>query len=119
MTPEEALVHFLSGALQKRWRARYVSLVQTQRGKSKFLADLWHVFEHRLDFAKAVCALPEDAWSASAFSFSETVGFGREEESLKTAFDKVGDGSLIVDVNGRYGIYQPEDAVDRIKYFRV
>ena len=119
MTAEETLVQFLSKALHKRWRDRYVSIVQTKRGKNTFLADLWHQLEDRLDPDKSVTDLPKDVWSSPAFSFSQNNGFGKEEESVQKAFDTVGDGSLIIDKTGKYGIHQPEDMVDHIKYFRV
>ena len=109
MTAEETLIHFLSKALQNRWQDRYISLVQTKRGKNTFLEDLWHQFEDRLDPEKSVADLPKDVWASPAFSFSRNNGFGREEESVRTAFDTVGDGSLIIDKTGRYGIHQPEE----------
>ncbi len=119
MTSEEALIHFLSKALQKRWRNRYVKLVQTKHGKQTFLADLWHQLEGRLNLSKVVSDLPEEVWASPAFSFRQNYGFGHEEESVRTAFDSVGDGSLIIDISGIYGIHQPEYMIDYIKYFRV
>ena len=97
MTAGEALAHFLSRALQKRWQDRYVSLIQTKRGKKTFLADLCHQLSARLDLAKAVPDLPRDVWNEPSFSFSQKNGFGREEKSLQTAFESVGDSSLIID----------------------
>lgn len=119
MTAEEALIHFLSKTLQKRWRGRYASLVQTKKGKKTFLADLWHQIEDKLDPAKVVNDLPKEAWSTPAYSFKQNTGFGQEEQSVRSAFESVGDGSLIIDRNGRHGIHQPEDMVDDIKYFRA
>jgi len=119
MTAEETLVEFLSKVLPKRWRDRYVSLVQTKKGKKTFLNDLWHQCGDRFDPDKTVADLPKEVWTSPAFSFSQNNGFGLEEESVQKAFDTVGDGSLIVDKTGKYGVYQPEDMVDDIKYFRV
>lgn len=119
MTAEETLAQFLSKALLDRWRDRYLSLVQTKRGKKTFVEDLWHQLEDRLDPAKSVPDLPAEVWASPAFSYSQNNGFGKEEESVRVAFDTVGDGSLIVDKTGRHGIHQPEDMVDDIRYFRV
>jgi len=59
MTAKEALVHFLAHALQKRWRDRYVSLVQSKRGKERFLNDLHHEIEDRFDLSKSTKNLTE------------------------------------------------------------
>ena len=119
MTPEEAIDHFLSRALSKRWRSRYASILCTKRGKRTFLAGLYHELQDHLDSSKAVSSFPTKAWALPAFAFSESCGFGQREESLRDAFDTVGDGSLITDSTGRYGIYQPEDMVDDIVYIIV
>jgi hypothetical protein len=118
-TAEEALVRFLSKALQPRWRERYVELIRSKRGKKVFLADLCHRVEDVLDPAKAVPDLLESVWKSPAFSFSERHGFGREEESVRAAFDSVGDGSLIIDRAGKHGIHQPEDMIDDVTFFCV
>lgn len=117
MTAEEALIHFLSHTLQKRWRERYLYLVQSKRGKRKFLSDLPHAFEDRLDLAKSVEDLPEHAWSAPAYSFSQPDRFGVEESSVRAALWSVGDSSLIIDTNGNFGVHQPEDGIGT-RYFR-
>ena len=118
MTAEEALTHFLSSALQKRWRDRYLDLVQSKPGRKKFLNDLPHAFEDRLDLAKSVENLPEHAWSVPAYSFGQPDGFGVEESSVRAALWSVGDSSLVIDTNGNFGIHQPEDGIGT-KYFRV
>ena len=119
MIPEDALARFLSRALQKRWRERYASIIQTRQGKKVFLRALYHTIEGQLDSAKAVIQLPDQAWQASAYSFSELAGFGHQEKSLRAAFDSAGDGSLAIDVEGKYGVHQPEDMVDNVRYFSV
>lgn len=119
MVPEKALVHFLSKALMKRWKDRYISLVQTKHGKQKFLEDLWHQIEDRFDLAKSVPDFNRNVWGSPAFSFSQNNGFGQIEESMQAAFDTVGDGSLIIDKEGKYGIYLPEDKAEKVKYFCV
>ncbi len=119
MSPEEALIHFLSRALQERWRERYISIIQTKRGKKTLLRNLYHELEDRLDPSKALMQLPADVWNLPAYSFNEAVGFGRQEQSLKTAFELVSDGSLIIDTKGNYGVHKPEDLVDDIRYFNV
>ena len=117
MTAEEALVHFLSNALQKRWRDRYVSIVPTKRGKRRFLEDLSHTLERRFDPTKSLLDFPEEVWRSQAFSFRQPSGFGREEESMRSAFGIRDDSSLIIDKTGNYGIYQPEDMIDDIEYY--
>jgi len=118
MTSEEALNHFL-GVFPKRWRCRYRSLLGTKKGKETFLNDLWHQFEKRIDEAKVVQDIPQKAWSLPAFSFSGNGEFGKKEKSIQDAFSSIGDGSLIIDSTGKYGIYQPEDMVDDIKYIII
>ena len=119
MTPEDALARFLSRVLQKRWRERYASIIRTRRGKKTFLRALYHTIEGQLDSAKAVIQLPDQAWQATAYSFSESAGFGHQEKSLRAAFDSAGDGSLVIDVEGNCGVHQPEGMVDDIRYFSV
>ncbi|MDF7802029.1 hypothetical protein P4C99_21310 [Pontiellaceae bacterium B1224] len=119
MTAEETFIQFASKAIHKRWRDRYVSIATTKRGKKTILEDLWHQFEDRIDQATIIEDLPSEAWRSPAFSYSQTNGFGREEESVRKAFDTVGDGSLIIDKSGKYGIYQPEDMIDNIKKIKV
>lgn len=119
MTPEEALTHFLSHALQKRWRERYISLIQTKSGKKTFLNDLYHELEDRLDPSKTLIHLPDEVWNQPAYSFNAVVGFGRQEQSLRIAVEVVSDGCLIIDTKGNYGIHKPEDMVDDIRCFNV
>jgi hypothetical protein len=119
MTAEKTLIRFLCKVLQKRWQDRYVSILQTRRGKKTFLDDLWHQLKDRFDPEKVMTDLPEEAWSSPGFSFSQHKGFGKEEKSVRTAFDTVGEGSLIIDKTGTYGAYQPEDMVDEITYLHI
>lgn len=119
MTAKEALLHFLSKALQRRWQDRYLSLIKTEHGRKKFIKYLCHRFEDRLDPAKSVDDLPEEILASRAFSFSQDTAFGRKEESVRTALDILGDCSLIIDKAGTHGIYKPKDMIDDIKYFRV
>ena len=109
MTAEDTFIQFVSKAIHKRWRDRYISIATTKRGKQTILEDLWHQFEERIDPSKVITDLPSKAWQKPAFSYSQNNGFGKEEESVRKAFDTVGDGSLIIDKTGTYGVYQPED----------
>ncbi len=92
MSAEEALNHFLSGALQKQYKDRYRSLIQTKKGKQKFLSNLWHQFEDKINESKTVKEFPSKVWTLPAYSFSENNGFGQKEYSMQNAFESVGDG---------------------------
>ena len=118
MKAEEALARFIKKVMLKRWRDRYLQMVRKKRGQQRFLDDLWHEMEDRLDPEKSVKRLPETVWAMEAYSFSGDE-FGIEEDSMKDAFESLIDGALIIDREGKYGIHKPEEFVDKIKYYRA
>ena len=120
MNQETALKSFLTSVIIKRWKDRYLSLISTQKGKNKFLKDLYHSFEEKIEPTKIVIDFDEKIWNLPAFSYSEIGGFGNDEVSLKDGLKKYeGDGCLIVDCTAKYGIYIPESMIDEIKYLNV
>ena len=49
---EEILNKFLSSILQKRWAERYHLLIKSKKGQKKFLMDLYHTFNDRINNSK-------------------------------------------------------------------
>lgn len=119
MKAEETLRIFLSKALKERWRERYLSLIKTEKGQGKFLTTLSHDFEDKLETRKLTKIFPEEIWALPAYLFMRNETWGKEKDSVKKAFDSSGDGILIIDKTGSYGIYRPEDSIDNIKYVKL
>ena len=120
MNQETVLSTFIKSALNKRWIDRYLSLVNSKKGKSKFLKDLYHVFDDKIDPSKVVKDFNKKVWELPAYSYSEIGGFGNDEASLKNAFEKYGGaGCLVVDYTSKYGIYIPETMIDEIMLISV
>lgn len=118
MTPEESLSKFLSGALQHKWRQRYLSLVVTKRGKKTFLKDLHHVLDERLDIKK-LTTLTDSVLKLPAYQFNEYEGFGLEYGTMQEAYDRAGEGFLVVSTNGNHGILIPETIGSEVKQITV
>jgi hypothetical protein len=114
MDGTEALRTFLSRALRKERRDRYLFLMGRSKGRDQFLADLHHAMGEHFDASRAVPSLSDEIMNAPAYSYSEQDGFGREEESVSAACDRLGaeGGWLVVDRHGRHGVYAPEDDMD-------
>ncbi|OGV52373.1 MAG: hypothetical protein A2X49_02460 [Lentisphaerae bacterium GWF2_52_8] len=117
MSEKEAISYFLSKALKKRWSPRYISMLATERGRKVFLEDLSHNIESRFDSNKMRRGFSSQIWQRHACVFSLREGFGKQYPSLETAFNVTDDSCLIIEITGTYGIYKPEDSIDRIKYW--
>ncbi len=77
MDPTEAIRAFLSHALRKERRDRYLFLVERRKGRKRFLADLYHAMGEQIDTSRAVPSIADEVLSAPAYSYSERGGFGR------------------------------------------
>lgn len=118
MTEQEAIRSFLSKALRKDWQPRYLSLVETKRGKQTILADLYHVLGERFDPAH-LKTIPESTLSKPAFLFSETDGFGKECPSMREAESNADEGALVVSADGKHGILIEETIKRGMQHYSV
>lgn len=106
MNEQEAILKFLESTLRREYLSRYEALIQTKKGKSKFLKELWHRLEDQFNPEKQIESIPKNVWTSEAYIFGESYGFGMPHASLKEAFDISRDGVLIINMAGTYGIHQ-------------
>jgi len=116
MDAEQALITFLKRAIVNNRRDRYIGLITTQNGRSRFFDYFWHNLESEfIPSVNQVDAFPEDIWRKEAYLFeaaSET--FGRRCQDMRTAHDLADDGGgwIIVSTDARHAVFMPEDMVD-------
>jgi hypothetical protein len=104
-----ALVTFLSGTLAQR-RERYVEFAGKAKTQRKLIAEFYHHFAGCLAKQAIVPALPEDAWELPAYSYGPSAEFGTPWPSLKAAYESMGEATLLVTQDGRFGIHTQEDS---------
>ena len=114
MNATEALDRYLRQVLEPRRAERYCDLIQRPKGQKRFLSDLYHTFADCIRDGLADTDLNDAQMGSPGFSYSESRGFGVAETSIESGFDALmpDTGWLLVDANGRFGIYQPEDMID-------
>lgn len=114
MTSIEALDNFLRHTLDPGKADRYCDLIQRPGGQKRFLSDLYHTVGNcfRADLRSVTLSVMQR--EQPGFSFSESRGFGVVETSLEEAYELLmpDTGWLLIDSNGKFGIYQPEDMID-------
>ena len=76
MNSSDALIHFLSKALKKRWIDRYTGFASKQKTRKKFLNAIYHDLSDRFDRSKVVKSFPDSAWSMKAYIFQPPDEFG-------------------------------------------
>jgi len=120
MNAQEALHAFLNASLMKR-KERYCDLITRPKGRKKFLGDLYHQLGDCFRTNVQANELIREQMEMPAFSYSETRGFGTAETSISTGLDALmpETGWLLIEGNGKFGIYQPEDMIDDRKYILV
>jgi hypothetical protein len=111
MNAEDAIHAFFSRVLIKERRGRYLALIGTKKGRRKFLADLYHGVEDRIDRSRVVAALPQRVLDAPAYSYSSQDGFGHEEVSMSDGLSRMhqSGGWFVISQDGKHGVYTPED----------
>lgn len=112
MQAREALQELLAGALQARWRDRFIGFASSERHQAKLLAALHHELLDHFDRRVFTDELPRSAWSQPAFGFSSYHGFGTQHTSLRRAHEELDCSVLAVTADGRFGFYREEDLYD-------
>ena len=114
MNATEALDKFLRQTLDPRKARRYCDLIQRPKGQNRFLGDLYHTIGDCFRVGLRDTPLSEWQRIQPGYSYSEARGFGLSENSLDGGYDALmpDTGWLLIDTEGRYGIYQPEDMID-------
>lgn len=114
MNSVEALDRFLRCVLEPGRAEQYCDLIQRPKGQKKILHDLYHTIRDCFRTELVDTELNRGLLSTPGFSYSECRGFGVEESSIEDGFDALmpDTGWLLIDANGKFGIYQPEDMID-------
>jgi len=121
MNPIEALGRFLRQTLDPVKAERYCDLIQRPKGQKRFLADLYHVMEDCFRADLSDTPLSAQQRGEPGYSYSESRGFGFPENSMDEGYDALmpDTGWLLIDTEGRFGIYQPEDMVDNQRQIKA
>lgn len=119
MDSKSALLDFFEKTLHKNYARRYKELLETKKGSEKLYHDLWHVLGDRFRDDKVTNDFSKQVWSLSAYAYGQDIGFGTKVETMEKAYEEIGHGSIIIDTNGNYGIYKPEDYIDDIKFYKA
>ena len=114
MNATEALDKYLRQILEPTRAERYCDLIRRPKGQKRFLSDLYHTFADCIRGGLADSDLNDAQMGSPGFSYSEWRGFGVVEPSIEIGFDSLmpNTGWLLIDTNGGFGIYQPEDMID-------
>ncbi len=109
MTCESALSFFLQKHVEKNTRKRYLALLETKKGKLKFLRELDHHFASHLIHVGKVFELPLSIWNSPCYLFSSREIFGQEWSSLDQAYKNASleGGWLFLEKSGKGGIFRP------------
>jgi len=121
MKATEALDTFLRKTFDPLKARRYCDLIRRPKGQKRFLGDLYHAIGD--SFRGGLLDTPLTDWQRAqpGYSFSEARGFGLPEISLNDGYDALmpNTGWLLIDAEGRFGIYQPEDMIDDQRQIRA
>ncbi len=114
MNAVQALDRFLQQTLDPLKVRRYCDLILRPKGQRRFLGDLYHTIGSSFRVGLRDTQLSDQQRAQPGYSFSEARGFGTPETSLKDGFEELmpNTGWLLIDREGRFGIYQPEDMID-------
>ena len=108
MDATEALIAFLTHAVRRHRRDRYIGFATNPKARQKILADFYHNFHDCIDPAKVVPALPRSAWQATAYSYAAPNEFGVEASSLQSAYDSNNEAFLLITRDAQYGVFCEE-----------
>ena len=114
MNAVQALDRFLQQTLDPLKARRYCDLILRPKGQRRFLGDLYHAVGNSFRAGLRNTPLSDRQRAQPGYSFSEVRGFGASETSLNDGFEELmpNTGWLLIDTEGRFGIYQPEDMID-------
>ena len=114
MTCECVLSFFIHRNVKKTMRRRYMALLETKKGKIRFLHELDHRFGSHIVAGMKSSKLPHSVWKSSCYMFTSQGAFGQYWTSMEVAYEKAAleGGWLIVEGSGRGGIFRPEDTID-------
>lgn len=114
MDAARALLTFVSAVLAPKKAERFARLVETEKGRKKFLRSLAHGFEAAIR-AELPSVPLESIANARCYVFRSPSTFGEERPSIAAAYAQlwVEDAWLLVSLDGRAGVYRPEGRRDR------
>jgi len=121
MNEIEALKKFVEQATSDQKSRRYIALIESKKGRKKFLAELYHEFlaslreeiknekDHK-KYNKKAC-----------FIYCEQYVFGMSVASFSEAYEKLSqdEGWIIVTQDASFGVYRPESEWDKEVAIRI
>ena len=121
MESDTHLGKFLRGCVAKQKRERYAALVNSKKGRKKFLSALDHDLERDIDQTKVIRRIPESEWPKSCTFYSSQGSFGILVASIQQAYENAPwyGGWLIVSASGMCGVYRPEGRIDNESYIKL
>lgn len=121
MNAIQALDRFLQQTLDPLKARRYCDLILRPKGQRRFLGDLYHTIGSSFRVGLRDTRLSDLQRAQPGYSFSEVRGFGTPEISLNDGFEELmlNTGWLLIDTEGGFGIYQPEDMIDDQRQIQV
>lgn len=110
----ELLKNFISKAIINNKIDRYFALLNTRKGKIKFLKELNHNFESSLKPNLKSNITLSEIKNIPVFTFSGFKGFGIHYNTFSEAYEDFSnyDSWIIIGSDGKYGVYRPESYWD-------
>jgi len=110
MNEIEAIKFFIKRVVSGKKSQRYCSIIETKKGKYKFLSELSHGFQNSLKTDLQSIQSDKGLWSKPCYIYSSNNGFGIFIETFLQAYDLLSsdDGWIIVSQDAKYGFYRPE-----------
>lgn len=115
MNEIEAIKKFIKHVATDAKGRRYIALIDSKKGRKKFLAELYHGF---LDSLREEIKSKKDHQKfnkSACYIYYEHYGFGILVSSFSEAYDKLShdEGWVIVAQDASFGVYRPESEWDK------
>ena len=121
MKISSGLEHFLSEALTKNKRDRFIGFLSSAKGHIKFFKALDHDFVKHLDSTKFVEKIPEVELEQFGDLFCSNCVANDSNDSMTNLYGKAPweGGWLLLNKHGTIAIYRPEGRIDDEIYIRL
>ena len=110
MNEIEAIKAFINTVATSKKARRYLELVDSTKGRKRFLNELHHCFDDALREDLQLINDRSKCNKMPCYIYFYRMGFGTPAESFSQAYEELAsdDSWVIVTQDGSYGVYRPE-----------